>query len=482
MSLALIMFTATGVLAAFFLKTHTAQIERLQGLLGRALTVEARTSTLGISRTAPGVRWWTVSERGAVRERSPEAGAIDPEGIALARTAREEAAPVLQAGLPWEPIRFAAPLEKSAVVAVARLPAAVSPRSVLALLLVDGIVFTVFGAYLLRRQITLPLIRLGAAARRVGEGEFDIRLPLDGVVEVADAAWAFNEMSEALERRTGALEKAVSELRQANQSVRRARVGLDRSERLASVGRLAAGVAHEVGNPMGALLAFLDLVRREEGLSREGLEYLERAAGEGQRVRTILRQLLDFSRPPRAARVPVDLPRVVSQTIGLIRAQKRYAEIDFRVAEKEAPEVIADESMVAQILLNLLLNAADAVSGVPNPIIEVTTRVAPLLLRPGDDEIESHRRSDPGAVECEVADNGPGVSAEDRERIFDPFYTSKPPGEGTGLGLANAMSLAIELRGSLECRGGGGLGGACLVLRLPVAPSSESTSPRVRED
>ncbi len=481
-SLAVVMVTATGLLTAFFLKAHTAQVERLQGLLGRALSAEARTSNAILGTGTPGIEWWAVSGDGSSLGISPGVGGIDADSRSLADAARHKGVPVMRTGLPWEPMRFAIPGQGEDEAMVARLPAAVSRTVVSTLLVADVLVFTIFGAYLLRRQVVRPLSRLGAAARAIAEGEFSARLPVEGVAEASDVAWAFNEMSEALERRTGALEKAVGELRTANESLRRAREGLDRAERLAAVGRLASGVAHEVGNPMGALLAFLDLAGRDEGLSKEARGHLDRAAGEGQRVRTILRQLLDFSRPPRATREPVELPGVVEQTVGLVRAQRRYSGVDFAVhCEAELGPVISDEGMVAQILLNLMLNAADAVRMGSEPRVEIHLRRVPLRLRAGEDDDSANGRIDADGIECEVADNGPGVPPEDRDRIFDPFYTTKPPGEGTGLGLANAMSLTVELGGALECREKSALGGASFALRLPVWNASDLDRSRVRE-
>jgi signal transduction histidine kinase len=360
---------------------------------------------------------------------------------------------------------------ESREVAVARVPSSSSRLLVLALLAADVAVFTAFGAYLLRRRLILPLQRLAAAARAIADGALHTRAPIEGVGETAEVATAFNEMTEALETRSRALEKAVTDLRESNHHLREAQAGLDRAERLASVGRLAAGVAHEVGNPMGAMLAFLDLAAREPGLSESGREHLSRAAGEGERVRKILRQLLDFSTPPRMARVAVDLTSVCQETAGLLRAQRRYAGIAVEVAQEgEAPAALADPGAVAQIVLNLLLNAADALRGhqISSPSIRVIVRPAVLRVRGGEGGEAAACRRHFDAVECVVEDNGPGIAAEDGERIFDPFFTSKDPGEGTGLGLSNALRFAEELGGSLVLDAGRDGPGAAFALRLPA--------------
>jgi hypothetical protein len=426
------------------------------------------------------MRWWVLEARGRAFERSEAAGAIDAESRAVALEARALGRPLLRAGRPWQPIRFAAPAAGGEV-AVAWIPPVASAALFAGLLLAALLVFTGFGAYVLRGSLVGPLEQLAAAVRAIGEGDLAARAPIAGTRETAEVAQAVNVMTEALARRSEALEKAVAELRESNQRLREARAGLERAERLAAVGRLAAGVAHEVGNPMGALLAFVDLAGRDPGLGSGGREHLARALREGERVRAILRQLLDFSRPARGVRAPIDLVRLCEETAELVRAQRRFAAVRIEIAsEGEPPPALADPSGVAQILLNLLLNAADALAvGGAEPRIRVTVRPAAVRLRAGDVDAAAasgRRRSD--AVECVVEDNGPGVAEEDRERIFDPFFTSKPPGEGTGLGLANALRFAEEFGGSLELLPPGGLPGASFVLRLPAA--TEASAPDTR--
>jgi two-component system NtrC family sensor kinase len=316
----------------------------------------------------------------------------------------------------------------------------------------------------------LPLRRLAAAARAIADGNWAARVPAEGPRETWALANAFNEMTEALEARSGALEKAVVDLRESNRSLRDARAGLDRAERLAAVGCLAAGVAHEVGNPLGAMLAFLDLARRDAGLSDEAHGYLQRAGSEGQKVRGILRQLLDFSRPPRTERAAVDLAAVCRETAELVAAQRRYAGVSIEiVAEGDPPPVLADRNIVAQIVLNLLLNACDALrEGTPEPHVRIAVQPSVAAGRPGDAADAARARRSFESVECVVADNGPGIPAPERERVFDPFYTTKQPGEGTGLGLSNALRFAEELGGSLTLDADAPGPGSVFILSLPA--------------
>ncbi len=470
LSLALLMGIAILVLGALLLATHESHVRQLHALAARSLLADARSPLTQLPESVPGMRWWMLDAAGRVSPRSDRAGKIDPASLELAATARAAARPLLRAGRPWQPILFAAPVGAQDV-AVAWLPPVASPVVLASALLCALCVFTGFGAYVLRSSLVRPLEQLAGAARTIAAGDLGVRAPIAGTRETAEVALAFNAMTESLARRSEALEKAVAELRDSNQRLRDTRAGLDRAERLAAVGRLAAGVAHEVGNPMGALLAFIDLAGRDASLGPAGREHLARALREGERVRRILRQLLDFSSPPRGARVAIDLPRLCEETAGLIRAQRRYAAIAIDVvAQGDPPPALADPAAVSQIVLNLLLNAADALcQGSPQPRIQITLRPATNQLRAGDsgpDAAAARRRCD--AVECVVVDNGPGIAEEDRERVFDPFFTTKPPGEGTGLGLANAVRFAEEFGGALALLPAAPEGGAAFVLRLPT--------------
>ncbi|HEY8156885.1 MAG TPA: ATP-binding protein [Myxococcota bacterium] len=480
LSLALLMGTAILVLAGLLLATHESHVEQLHGLAARSLLADARSRLPLLPESVPGMRWWRVDSAGRAAPRSEDAGEIDAAARELAAEARKQGRPLLRAGRPWQAIYFAAPVG-SEEVAVAWLPPVASPGVLAGVLFCALCVFTGFGAWVLRGSLVLPLEQLAGAVHAIGAGELGARAPILGTREIAEVAQAFNGMSEALARRSEALEKAVSDLRESNRRLREARAGLDRAERLAAVGRLAAGVAHEVGNPMGALLAFMDLASRDPGLGAVGREHLARGQREGERVRRILRQLLDFSSPPRGARVPIELARLCEETAALVRAQRRYAQIRIEVAaEGEPPPALADPSGVAQIVLNLLLNAADALGqGSADPRIRITVRPARARVRasdPGPEAAAGRRRSD--AVECVVEDNGPGIAEEDRERIFDPFFTTKPPGEGTGLGLANAVRFAEEFGGSLELLPARPEGGAVFVLWLPAQLEASTSDTR----
>jgi signal transduction histidine kinase len=482
-SLSTVMLTATVLVGALLVRIHENSVQRFLALSARGMIEDVRSPIPLTASAVPEMRWWILRQDGRPAARGGHGYLPDAESVALAEAAREEERWLMVAGAPWQPVRFAVPLERPGEVAMAFLPAIVRPGLVLGLLLCDVAIFTLLGGYLLRRRLVLPLERLASAAHAIRDGASGIRAPVDGSRETAEVGAAFNEMTEALERRSAELEKAVVDLQQSNRSLREAHEGLDRSARLAAVGRLASGVAHEVGNPMAAMLGFLDLAKRDPGLSVACRGHLERAAAEGQRVRGILHQLLDFSRPPRSERGPLDLAGICSETAELVRAQRRYASVEIEVErEASAPPALGDRNLLLQVVLNLLINAADAMleAGAAEPRVTLTIRPAVRNRREGDDGARVPERSRFDAVDCVVVDNGPGVPEEDRERIFDAFFTTKAPGEGTGLGLANCARLADQLGARLWLAPSEPGRGACFVLRLPAAGGDEEGAPRVR--
>jgi hypothetical protein len=475
-SLALVMGCAAAVLFGLIVVHHE---RTLRATLGPALLAEARAGAFG-DPVLPGTLWWERRADGRFEAWRPGGRGPDRETERLAAEAWSRGDALLRLGGLGEAIRFATPLAARGSVAVARLPEQTSgalrarPLAIVAALgAADLAVFGVFAALLLRRRVVRPLEQLAAVARAVGAGE-SVRAEVSGPRETAEVARAWNEMTEALQRRSEDLAKAVAELRGANRELLRTRAGLDRAERLAVVGRLAAGVAHEVGNPIGAMLAFVELSGRDPGLSTSSRSHLARAAREGERVRVILRQLLDFSRPSRPEPRPLDLALAAEEAAELVRVQhaSRRIRIEVRGAPG-APAAQADPGAVLQILLNLLLNAADAVAGEEHPAIALEVRPAALRARAGDgDAARALARAQADAVECLVADNGCGIAEPDRERIFDPFFTTKPPGEGTGLGLSTAARLVEEMEGALVLVEPPPGFVTAFALRLPVASTA----------
>jgi C4-dicarboxylate-specific signal transduction histidine kinase len=260
---------------------------------------------------------------------------------------------------------------------------------------------------------------------------------------------------------------------------------------MASVGTLASGLAHEIGNPLGAILTYLDLARSRAQDPDTVTEMVGSARGEALRIDAIVRSLLAYARPSQVESGAFDPWEVAARVKELLSAQGRLDRVAVQwPASAQTVEVQGDRQHLEQILVNLVLNALDVLDDVEEPRIDVAlevmeTRTPRHWFRresdpPGVDY--SHRRRLPAptrsgspasireaerALVMTVTDNGPGIPNEHLESIFDPFFTTKAPGKGTGLGLAICARLAEGLGGSLEASNHAD-GGARFTLRIPV--------------
>lgn len=312
---------------------------------------------------------------------------------------------------------------------------------------------------LLTRLIVRPVEALTRASERLASGKLDTRAPIGGAAEVARLSLAFNAMSGDLRRERAALDARVAELEKTTRDLRAAQSSLVRSEKLASVGRLSAGIAHEIGNPLTSILGLVELLR-DGGLEpAEEAEFLKRIQTETERIHRIIRDLLDFARaspePGEDAVARTDLGIVIDRAVTLVAPQKdlRRIVIERRITS-DLPSVRGSEDRWTQILLNLLLNAADAIEG--EGTITITLEA--------DEE-------DDARIVLRVSDTGPGIAPEVRDRLFEPFVTTKPPGSGTGLGLAVCLSLVEGFGGKLSADNVEG-GGARFTIHARVADAS----------
>lgn len=362
---------------------------------------------------------------------------------------------------------------------------------VLLLLAADVLVFAHFGRYLVHMRILQPLEEMIAGAEAIAGGDYSHRLPAGGSVEMARLADAVNGMAERLIAHREQLAENIRSLQETNIQLTEARDELIQIEKMASVGRLAAGIAHEVGNPLSAVLGYLGILERNAG--PEERELLAAATREAQRIDRIVRGLLDYARPREARVHPIQVNEVAARAVELLSMQGKFQHIDVRCElAADAPPIEADPYQLEQVVVNLLLNAADVLENVEAPTIVVRTgsRVLPPVTRSStrrkDDPPDvdySHRRrfherpriprenpfpAGGEVVEISVTDNGPGIPDALLGQIFDPFVTTKPPGKGTGLGLAVSARLIDAMGGTIKAENVEG-GGARFTILLPAA-------------
>jgi signal transduction histidine kinase len=295
----------------------------------------------------------------------------------------------------------------------------------------------VLSYFALTRLIVRPLDALSRAAERVAGGARQLEVPRRGPQELIELGLSLKTMTERLLSEEEKLRHKVDEVERATEGLKLAQDHLVRSERLASVGRLAAGLAHEVGNPIAAIMGIQDLLLQTELSSGERQDFLERMRGETERIHRILRDLLQFARPgsisaQEVPMVPGDVETAVTDTVALIEPQESMKRVTLEVdIERHLPPVALGREQLVQIVLNLLLNAGDACNTVTSGVVRIRAR------------------SQEDKVVLEIEDTGPGVDPKVVERLFEPFVTTKEVGRGTGLGLAVCRGLVDAVGGSI---------------------------------
>ncbi|MBK8170910.1 MAG: HAMP domain-containing protein [Sandaracinaceae bacterium] len=336
-----------------------------------------------------------------------------------------------------------------------RATSAVSFTSILMLYAGVTVVAILFLTYMtLTRLFVTPVERLTRASERLATGNLQVSVPVTGAAEVAQLAAAFNQMAGQLRRDRGALEERLRELEATTKELQSAQEQVVRSEKLASVGRLAAGIAHEIGNPLAAILGLVDLMRQGGLDSAEEKEFLSRIHGETERIHRIIRDLLDFARHgQRDAKDDASVANVravVDDAVSLVAPQKDLRAIVIEREIADVPDVRGSSDRLTQVVLNLLLNAADAMQGA------------------GVIRISVEHDATAETVRLIVSDTGPGIAKDILPRLFEPFVTSKPAGEGTGLGLAVCHTLVEEMGGTLRAENAPD-GGARFTVALRLA-------------
>ncbi len=320
------------------------------------------------------------------------------------------------------------------------------PGLALLSLLVALAVFGV-GALLLLRSTARPVDRLLSAAARLRAGAGDLpilggegdRARGDGAGSLERPAVAFERLAAALAEERERLAAKVRELTASNAALAAAREGLLRAERLATVGRIAAGLAHEVGNPLGAVTGYAELAKGmlPPGCDPELPGALERIAAAAARIDRTVRDLLDLARPMPPALGPVSLAGAVETALRLARGQARFREVEVEVAlPPTMPAVLADEHRLVQVLLNLLLNASDAMKG--RGKVRVTALTGPPSppspLPPGEGEQRPVHVEEGELVFLTVEDTGPGIAEADLPRVFESLLHHQGARSGHGPG------------------------------------------------
>ncbi len=285
------------------------------------------------------------------------------------------------------------------------------------------------------RWIAQPVKQLVNANRQLAGGDMNVRVEPYGEGELAMLGRSFNSMVETL-----------SDTQQE----------LLRKDKLASLGQLAAGVAHELNNPLGTILLYSDAMHRDAADNDPRREDLEMIIGEAQRCKIIVADLLDFARQHEVEAEEIDLNALLEEVVRKVSSQERFGQVQFEYRlDPKLPAIQADGAQLQQVFINLLNNSADAIAGAGT--ITLTTKP-----------------SGSQSVEVQVADSGSGMSPQSLAKLFTPFFTTKPAGKGTGLGLAIVYGIVKMHRGQIHVDSKLGHG-TTMTITLPIrAPEGSS--------
>lgn len=300
--------------------------------------------------------------------------------------------------------------------------------------------------WVVRRTIGRPMQSVGEAAQQVADGHYEVRLREGGVPELAPLVTSFNRMATQVEDHTATLQKAVRDAVAATEQKERALV---LSSRLATIGTLAAGVAHEINNPIGGMQNAVQRLLQSEGLGERQRVYLELVRDGLQRVARTTRRMLEFA-PKDAESAPFDVRQAARGAYALVEHRCEQSNVAFAIeSPDDLPQVHGDAHEIQQVMLNLFLNSLDALEG-----------------RAGRIDVRCSRVDD--RVRVEVRDDGPGAEPEHLARVFDPFFTKKARPDASGLGMFISYSIVQNHGGSMRVESQPGEG-FTTILELPQA-------------
>lgn len=338
-----------------------------------------------------------------------------------------------------------------------------SQRFLFLYILINFAILTVVGIYRVSKLYLQPLARLAKRAADYKEDDdliFSVRKEDN---ELNSLSTALNNMLKRISADKEKLKSTVLSLERANLELKQAQRDIFRAEKLASVGRLSAGIAHEIGNPIGIVIGYLELLRRPDITEDERDEYIQRTEDEIERINNIIRKLLEISRPSNSDRTAVSVHYIIQDTADVLHVQPLMSNIELSLdLAAEDDTVLADPNQLRQVFLNLIINAADAISG-DEKVSGGKLKISTTIEKNGNHD--SQATSD--QLQIMFADNGPGITEENLSNIFDPFFTTKDPGRGTGLGLSVSFMIVESLGGKIT--GGSELGkGTTMVISLPI--------------
>ncbi|MBN2397965.1 MAG: cache domain-containing protein [Deltaproteobacteria bacterium] len=310
---------------------------------------------------------------------------------------------------------------------------------------------------------------LKQATETIATGDLDYRLPCSRSSDFGMLDEAFNDMVTSLRDRDERLKKALQQI--------------TLTERLVSLGQIAAGVAHEMNNPLGGILLYSNLILEELPADSPARENMTKIIYQTNRCKEIVQSLLDFARTPSGEMVPLDINEVLLASLGLVKDQSMFHGIEIETAFTEGlPQVKGDRSRLEQVFLNLLINASDSMP--EGGKLTVATKLISRFPSGRQEETEMERiclLASPHTVKITISDTGKGIDRAYLSHIFEPFFTTKDPGKGTGLGLSIAYGIVRKHDGFIDVESEPGKGTTFFIF-LPAKGNGTPPWNDMRED
>lgn len=319
--------------------------------------------------------------------------------------------------------------------------------------IISVIIMSFLLSLLLTRFVNRPIEKLLTATRDAARGNLDMKVEIDSHDELGELAQSFNHMISELKRSRNAIEEWTQTLEQRvkerTKELQQVQDQLIRAGKMAALGELAAGVAHEINNPLTGVLTFSSLMLKKVDENHPWKKDLENIVQQTTRCRNIVRGLLDFARQRKPDKKQWDIHSLIERTLSLVENQAPFQNIQIvKEFKQDMPMILVDPDQIQQVFMNILINAADAMSK-NGGILTIKTDIKD------------------GMAEISFADTGCGMTKEQLSKLFTPFFTTKEPGKGTGLGLAISYSIIQNHNGDIEVESELGKG-SIFRIKLPI--------------
>ena len=336
----------------------------------------------------------------------------------------------------------------------------ISNRVMLTFILIAGscVVLLLVLLYFATNRLINPLLRMMVATQEIARGDLYHRVEVQSDDEIGYLAESFNQMTEKLRAANEkllewgkTLEKKVEER---TQELTMMQAHLLQSEKLASLGKLAAGIAHEINNPLGGILIYSHLLLEDTPKDDPHYPNLKKIVKETSRCKDIVKGLLEFARPKDPEMSPTDINQTIDKALSILEGHSQFQNIQIIKKYSTLPRIFADGDQLQQVFMNIILNASEAMED--NGTLSLRTEL-----------VEEDKY-----ISVEFRDTGHGIEKEDQQRLFEPFFTTKEVGKGTGLGLAISYSIIRKHRGTIKVVSAVGKG-STFVVKLPIIKDSD---------